>query len=113
MPESIRLYAKGAVVGFKAAKRNQNSNLSLIKIEGVNDTPSVDYYLGKRVAYVYKAEKSKKTATGKKTTKERVIWGRVVKPHGNSGVAKARFRNNLPPKALGGRVRVMMYPSRQ
>lgn len=62
--------------------------------------------MGKKLAYVYKAK------TLKKGTYFRCIWGKVMRPHGNVGVVKAKFRKNLPSISLGGSVRVMMYPSR-
>ncbi|KAH7307877.1 hypothetical protein KP509_22G080800 [Ceratopteris richardii] len=80
---------------------------SLIQIEGVNTVEEVDWYLGKRIAYVYKAK------TKKNGTLYRAIWGRVTRPHGSSGVVRAKFKKkNLAPSSLGGRVRVFTYPSR-
>ena len=75
-------------------KSNQYPSTSLIQIEGVNTTEEVNWYLGKRIAYVYKAK------TKKNGTLYRATWGRVMKPHGNSGVVRARFKTNLPPSSL-------------
>ncbi|KAH9951181.1 60S ribosomal protein L33-A-like protein [Amylocystis lapponica] len=102
---STRLYSKGRVIGHKRAKRNTRPNTSLIQIEGVATKEDAQFYLGKRVAYVYRA---KKEIHGSKV---RVIWGRVTRPHGGNGVVKSKFRSNLPPHAFGASVRVMLYPS--
>eukprot|EP00700_Malawimonas_jakobiformis_P000611 EC719044.1.p2 GENE.EC719044.1~~EC719044.1.p2 ORF type:complete len:64 (+),score=20.88 EC719044.1:220-411(+) len=62
--------------------------------------------MGKRGAYVYRGEKE---ING---TRVRVIWGKIARPHGNSGVDRARFQKNIPARALGAAGRVMMLPSR-
>ncbi|KAF8479588.1 60S ribosomal protein L33-A-like protein [Russula ochroleuca] len=102
---STRLYSKGRVLGHKRGKRNTRPNTSLLQIEGVSTKEDAQFYLGKRVAYVYRA---KREISGSNV---RVIWGRVTRPHGNSGVVKSKFRSNLPPHAFGASVRVMLYPS--
>jgi len=61
--------------------------------------------MGKRVAWVYRAGKKKNG------TNVRVMWGKVCKAHGTNGVVRCRFRHNLPPRAFGATVRVMLYPS--
>jgi len=77
-----------------------------LKIKDVNDKKGAGFYYGKRVVYIYK------TKTVKKNTKYRTIWGTVAKSHGNSGVVRARFMRNLPPRAMGQTLRVMLYPNR-
>ena len=78
----------------------QNMNNSLLKIEGVHSREDVQFYLGKRVAFVYHSKKGIK-----------VVWGKVTSAHGNSGVVRARFSRNLSPRTMGASARVMLYPS--
>ncbi|KAK8799178.1 60S ribosomal protein L35 [Blastocystis sp. subtype 4] len=101
-----RLHVKGAILGYRRSKVAQYENQSLIKIEGVNTAKDAEFYFGKRVAYVYKAE------TMKNGSHYRCIWGKVAKAHGTNGVVRVFFRHNLPPQSMGKTVRVMLYPSR-
>ncbi|KAL0336791.1 UNVERIFIED_CONTAM: 60S ribosomal protein L35a-3 [Sesamum calycinum] len=103
--ERVRLYVRGTILGYKRSKSNQYPNTSLIQIEGVNTQEEVAWYRGKRMAYIYKAK------VKKNGSHYRCIWGKVTRPHGNSGVVRAKFKSNLPPKSMGARVRVFMYPS--
>jgi len=89
----------------RSAKRNQKEVQNIIKLENVNDAAGARWYAGKRVCYIFKAK------TEKNGTRMRVIWGRVSRPHGTTGAVRAKFSKNLPPKALGAPVRVMLYPS--
>jgi len=78
----------------------------LLQIENVKCKEDTAFYHGKRVAYVYRAQRE---VNGSKL---RVVWGRISRAHGNSGIVKAKFRTNLPAMSFGASVRVMLYPSR-
>mmetsp|Transcript_41139 Transcript_41139/g.57868 ORF Transcript_41139/g.57868 Transcript_41139/m.57868 type:complete len:111 (-) Transcript_41139:51-383(-) len=109
MPEkrSPRLHVDGAILGFKRALRTQNNKISLIKIKGCDSKDGVDFYLGKKVAFITKG-----TVADKYGNKFRVNWGKVCRAHGANGAVRCKFSRPLPPQAIGGKVRIMLYPSR-
>ncbi|MCL7040112.1 hypothetical protein MKW94_007041 [Papaver nudicaule] len=85
--ERVRLYVRGTIPGYKSS----GTVTLYVMIDLYNTKEEVQWYAGKRVAYIYKA---KVKTNG---SHYRCIWGKVIRPHGNSGV--------------GMRVRVFMYPS--
>jgi ribosomal protein L35AE/L33A len=67
---------RGRHLSYQRGKRNTNPNTSLIKIEGVDDSKAGSFYLGKKVAFVYRASKEVRGS------KIRVMWGKVTRVHG-------------------------------
>lgn len=63
----------GRHVSYQRAKRNTNPSTSLLQLEGVGSTEAAKFYLGKRVAFVYRAHKEIRGS------KIRVIWGKVTR----------------------------------
>merc|ERR1719440_2301277 len=100
-----RLYQKGTIAGYKRARKSHTQSQCLVRIRGVNSIEETKFYMGKKIAYVYKCK------TEKKNSKFRVIWGKVRRTHGHNGMVRAAFTKNLPPQSFGASCRVMLYPS--
>lgn len=104
--KQVRLWVRAKFLGFRRSKVQQNTNQSILRLEGVNDRSAAQYYFGKRVVYIYK------TKSGQKDRRFRTIWGRIGTAHGNTGAVLARFSTNLPARAMGSTLRVMLFPQR-
>eukprot|EP00761_Pharyngomonas_kirbyi_P011130 gb/GECH01011154.1/.p1 GENE.gb/GECH01011154.1/~~gb/GECH01011154.1/.p1 ORF type:complete len:126 (+),score=7.24 gb/GECH01011154.1/:1-378(+) len=107
-----RLHVNGRVVSFRRSRHVQHPNSSLLRLEGVRTQEETKFYVGKRVAYLYKGKNPLKDKQHKMLHGHRVIWGKIVRPHGNSGVVRARFEKNLPGDSIARPVKVFLYPSR-
>lgn len=93
-------------MGYQRAKHSQTPKTSVLELENVSTQLEARTYLGKRVAFVYRAKKA-----DLKGSKVRTIWGKITRPHGATGKVRAQFKTPLPPQSFGSAVRVMLYPS--
>ena len=105
-----RLYCRAVFMSFRRGAHTQQENQAIVKVEGVGSKDDATWYLGKRVAYVYRAKRAQ-NAFGHKTN-YRTIEGKIINTHGSNGAVRAKFRHNLPVQALGAPLRVMLYPNR-
>lgn len=58
--------SEGTIIINKRSKVQQNTNQSILRLEGVNDSKAASYYFGKRVVYIYR------TSSGQKENRFRV-----------------------------------------
>lgn len=114
---SPRLYMKATLAGYSRGMHGQRKNVALVRVENVNTRDDANWYIGKRVCYVYHGKKVRRCVRWSKAparrSTTRALWGRVSRPHGNSGMLRVKFNGaTIPASAIGRRVRVYLYPSR-
>merc|ERR1712098_828708 len=107
---SNRTYALACFTGYKRGKRNQHCGTALLRIQGSRTKEHAKFYVGKKCAFVYKAcpprgKHEPDPNFRRLKARYRVIWGKVTRIHGNSGMVRAKFQKNLHGSAMGLRVR--------
>eukprot|EP01065_Artemidia_motanka_P052450 TRINITY_DN947_c0_g1_i2.p2 TRINITY_DN947_c0_g1~~TRINITY_DN947_c0_g1_i2.p2 ORF type:complete len:118 (+),score=42.00 TRINITY_DN947_c0_g1_i2:73-426(+) len=116
MVKPIRLFQPAQMMGYKRSQRHSINHTALLKIKNVADRKDASFYMGKRVAYVFRGKNKvaqvRSAQNPKLKSRVRCIWGRVTRHHGNSGVVRAKFCPNLPCRSIGKKMRVYLYPSR-
>lgn len=80
---------KALITSYRRGRHTQKVNQFLLEVEGCDTRAKAAKYIGKQVVW---------TSPGKLRKK---ISGKVMAPHGNSGVMRARFTKGLPGTAIG------------
>ncbi|ABW98196.1 rpl35A (nucleomorph) [Hemiselmis andersenii] len=96
-----RNFAKATIVGFKRGLRQQKIKDVRIKISKIKHEKESKFFLGKKVFFIPKNLNIKK---------RKVIWGKIKKLHGRSGVFIAQFKKNLPPNSISMNVNISYLP---
>ena len=86
------LMDKALILSFRRGRHRQRTNQFLLEVEGVDTRAKAAQYIGKSVVWKSPAKKE--------------ISGKIMQPHGNSGVLRARFSKGLPGTALGTKVEI-------
>ncbi len=84
---------KAKVVNFRRGRHTQKTNQLLLSVPDLETRSAAAAFIGKRVTW--------KTRSGKE------INGKVVSPHGNNGVLRARFRQGMPGEILGKEIEIV------
>jgi large subunit ribosomal protein L35Ae len=95
--EKEKIFVKGIIIGYKRGLRQQKISDVRIKIPKIKHEKECKFFLGKKLFLSLKKPSEKK---------RKVIYGKIKKLHGRSGVFLARFKKNLPPNSFNMNVRI-------
>ncbi|HDD67583.1 MAG TPA: 50S ribosomal protein L35ae [Candidatus Thorarchaeota archaeon] len=78
---------RGVVTSYRRGKHLQHPNQVLLLFDGITTRAEAASLIGRKVKWV--------------SENGREFLGKILGPHGNSGVVRAKFRTNLPGQAIG------------
>jgi len=78
---------RGVVTSYRRGKHLQHPNQVLILFDGIDTRAQASVLAGRKVKWI--------------SENGREFLGKILGPHGNSGVVRAKFRTNLPGQAIG------------
>jgi len=87
------MFVEGVIKNYRRGRHTQNPRQAIIEIAGIDSRSKAFSLVGKVVEY--------KTPSGK------VIRGKILAAHGNSGAVRARFARGLPGQAIGTKVQIL------
>jgi len=82
------------VLSPRRGRRTMKKRQYLIEIDTVKSKSDACRYIGKKV--VWRSEKN------------REIYGKITRWHGNKGVLRVRFKKGLPGQAIGTKVKILV-----
>lgn len=82
----------GLIVNYRRGLKTQTASQYIIEPEGVKSKAQAAKLAGKKVVW--------------KTSKARIITGKITQAHGSNGAVRAKFSKGLPGQALGTKVEI-------
>eukprot|EP00915_Cephaloidophora_sp_WS-2016_P000637 GHVH01000783.1.p1 GENE.GHVH01000783.1~~GHVH01000783.1.p1 ORF type:complete len:110 (+),score=10.23 GHVH01000783.1:40-369(+) len=104
--ETSKVHTPCTIIGYKRSRVRQYPRFSLLKVDGVEELSDAKMMLGKKVLFCYNAKVKKHGSHIRK------VFGKIVAPHGNSGVVRAKFTKVIAPQFFGNRAKVLMWPQK-
>jgi len=80
------------VTNFRIGIKTQKNNELLLKIPNIEDSSAASKYIGRKVIWSFGRNK---------------IIGKIIEPHGQSGIVRARFRKGFPGDIIGEKLQVI------
>jgi large subunit ribosomal protein L35Ae len=84
---------EGVIKNYRRGRHTQNTRQAIIVVPGIDSRKKAFGLVGKKVQY--------STESGK------IIAGKIVDAHGNSGALRAIFSKGIPGQAIGTKVQIL------